>query len=366
MNVKIDITGKNVTTQTSSDKVNDSKEGTELLYKRYCECRDQELERFWENSKYVWTFLAICFAGYGVLLTSDSEMLKKNFVIFGTFISFIGIILSHLWLKMTQASKTWYEVYENAIWEMESYYNKFDADKRFLIHNFWASKKGKEGYSPSKIMLVIGKLLIGIWLCALFFSLLQLKVVCIHLNRIVCPCLLMIIGIALYVLLTEYLSNSIVSTAIRTAEEEKIFKKIKQDIYSLNKYIYFEIKEYENVKYVVFKFSEENISIIDNIRSIFPEIEAKWDEYDCKYKFADIEKHYENKKNGKDNKIKKIYNLFNVRRIYQIGSNIEVYTSEIDADFEVIKRGVKEDEKNKITKEYNNKIVIPLDCIKCE
>ena len=39
------------------------------LYCRYNQCRDAELDRFWKNSVFVWTFLLICFSAYGFLLS---------------------------------------------------------------------------------------------------------------------------------------------------------------------------------------------------------------------------------------------------------------------------------------------------------
>ncbi len=350
------------------DVVNDEKtkqSNLKDLYKRYCECRDQELERFWKNSTYVWTFLVFCFTGYGVIMTSDSEIIIQNLTALSLFISIVGIVLSYLWLKMTQASKTWYEVYENAIWEMESYYNKFKADKRFLIHNFWASKNGGQGCSPSKIMVFIGKLLISVWSVAFFFGLLQFHKESTTID-VQCPCILGLFCIAIWLIVTELISDSTNSSVIRTREDNNIFNKIKHDVFPINQYLYFEIKKCGNDKYVVFKFSEENINIIDKIQDIFLGIKGEWNGYDYKYKLNDIKNHYENEENGDYKTIQRIYSLFNVRRINKIGNNIEVHTSEIDTDFEIIKRCVKEDEKTKIKKENNNKIVIPLECIQCE
>ena len=43
-------------------------EKIKFLYDKYNESRNQEMDKFWKNSMYVWTFLGLCFTGYGVLI----------------------------------------------------------------------------------------------------------------------------------------------------------------------------------------------------------------------------------------------------------------------------------------------------------
>ena len=59
------------------DVVNDEKtkqSNLKDLYKRYCDCRDQELDRFWKNSTYVWIFLAVCFGAFGQVILKYFEL----------------------------------------------------------------------------------------------------------------------------------------------------------------------------------------------------------------------------------------------------------------------------------------------------
>ena len=175
MQVKIDITGKNITTDTQSISADDkeSKDDLVMLYKRYCECRDKELDRFWKTSAFVWTFLGICFAADGILITKFLDKTLHNnyineFPFFNSFICIIGFILSLIWLRMAKAEKVWYEIYEMAIWEIESYKKKFNVEKDLLIHNFWTARDRALGtFSPSKLVLAIGYVLMSFW-CLMF------------------------------------------------------------------------------------------------------------------------------------------------------------------------------------------------------
>ena len=104
------------------------------LYKRYNQCRDAELDRFWKNSVFVWVFLALCFAAFGSLF-KDHNMPTKAMDIANTsnetyylslsVISLIACILSWIWVWMARGLKAWYEVYETAIWDIESFKNEF-------------------------------------------------------------------------------------------------------------------------------------------------------------------------------------------------------------------------------------------------
>lgn len=154
-------------------KVN--KENLKSLYNKYYEGRDYHLKRFWENSIFVWTFLMVCFTAYGLLMNKylDEQFhdeVKNLFPIYSSFICVIGFILSVLWYKMAKASKAWYEVYESAIWEMESLNNEFGYESKYLIHNFWDTKDGETICSPSKIVIAIGALLMSFWIIAFIFG----------------------------------------------------------------------------------------------------------------------------------------------------------------------------------------------------
>ena len=355
-------TSNNIIEQ-ENNTFNDSSENLKELYKRYCECREQEVNRFWENSKYVWTFLAVCFAGYGVLLTDDSTIIVNYFPYLSLFVSCVGIVLSYLWLKMTQGSKIWYEVYEMAIWEIESYANKFNFDPKFLIHNFWTSKDGEKGISPSKIMILIGYLLVIVWFAALFFSFLVFAKEDYSIS-IICPCVIFLLITLLFIVWIEMKYNYIISSAIRTREEERIFKKVKMDIYPLltqNEYLYIEIKTMDKEKFVVFKFSEDNVDKAVEIMSLFPIKNYKVDGYDIRLNLSEMESYYDNI----EQKINILKNEIKDKIIVKRGKDIVIYTSKltIDDDFNKIKTSIEEKYLNNISKD-DNKIIIPIDYLK--
>jgi len=124
------------TTNNTNEQNDKSLDNLKDLYKRYCDCRDQELKRFWEDSKYIWIFMSVCFTAYGFLMAKLLESkcgINHYYYVYSIFISIVGLILSYLWFKMAKTLKYWYEVFEIAIWEMESYNNVFKYESKYLI-----------------------------------------------------------------------------------------------------------------------------------------------------------------------------------------------------------------------------------------
>lgn len=160
------------------------------LYTRYNQCRDAELDRFWKNSVFVWVFLSLCFTAFGILVkefnmpnTKLKPLSPVDYYQFLLIVSGIGLILSLIWVWMARGLKAWYEVYESAIWEIETYKNEFKYPRKYLINNFWSVKESdcclkrlvtdSKPISPSKIVILIGCLLVTIWGGALFYSIWQ-------------------------------------------------------------------------------------------------------------------------------------------------------------------------------------------------
>ena len=78
---------------------------------------------------------------------------------------------------MAQGLKAWYEVYENAIWDIEEKDNILNFDKKYTIENYWCVKDGRcrlfksKRYSSSKIVILIGRLMSFVWLISLIVAL---------------------------------------------------------------------------------------------------------------------------------------------------------------------------------------------------
>lgn len=160
----------------------------EKLYNRYNQCRDLELDRFWKNSVFVWVFLALCFTAFGALV-KDYNMPIRNFekiddedyYLFLAIVSGIGLFLSFVWVWMARGLKAWYEVFEMAIWNLETNKNVFDYPDDYTIDNYWTLKKANNwfekhlvssaSFSTSKIVILIGCFLVALWFGAFGYSL---------------------------------------------------------------------------------------------------------------------------------------------------------------------------------------------------
>ncbi|MBR4626010.1 MAG: hypothetical protein IKO56_10805, partial [Alphaproteobacteria bacterium] len=166
------------------------------LYDRYNQCRDAELDRFWKNSTFVWVMMALCYTAFGLLLSkycgfdcekteSNSvhkcvdECMKDRYEIALVVISIFGFVLSKIRIWMARGLKAWYEVYEDAIWDMEEKNNVFHYDRKYTIENYWYVKNEglwlfkSNNYSPSKIVILIGRVMGFIWfvtLCVMLFK----------------------------------------------------------------------------------------------------------------------------------------------------------------------------------------------------
>ncbi|MBO7440083.1 MAG: hypothetical protein J6U21_10450 [Bacteroidales bacterium] len=163
------------------------------LYTRYNKCRDAELDRFWKNSVFVWVFLALCFTALGILIFDHYTQYKcqklhrglseDDYYFLSLIISVFGFILSNIWVWMAQGLKAWYEVFETAIWQMETYDNVFEFPKEYTINNFWIIKDTNNSLqkffvssapiSTSRIVILIGRLLTLLWVCGFIIFLIK-------------------------------------------------------------------------------------------------------------------------------------------------------------------------------------------------
>lgn len=150
-------------------------EKLKLLYDRYNKCRDLELDRFWKNSVFVWVFLALCYGAFGKIVMDylsnekDPKICKDTCVVILAVISFFGFFMSKIWIWMARGLKAWYEVYETAIWDLESKRNIIGFDPQYTIENYWSVKTNglrpfnSDRISPSRIVILIGRLMSCSW-----------------------------------------------------------------------------------------------------------------------------------------------------------------------------------------------------------
>ena len=176
------------------------------IYLRLCQCRDFEIKLSWERAVFMTAFLITCYAGYGGLISAyidnESAISRDMFSAVALAISFVGMMVSFLWILMSKGSKAWYEHYECAISCFSSAY--LSAPVGVLATHSWrkslrADKLSAQGtlavkdlrkdiinwipiscaggpFSVSKIVVMIGIISFIIWLliaiihCAMIFK----------------------------------------------------------------------------------------------------------------------------------------------------------------------------------------------------
>ena len=193
----------------------------ERIWDKLYQCRDFELSNFWQKSVFLFGFISLCFCGYGALLLKTADICVKNDYLheymFG--VSILGIMLSYVWIAMCKGSKAWYEVYEKVIYGIEyelftkrgaSKYIEGDFLKEFkdeIDDNLFLNYKGGP-FSPSKVNILIGNILLIIWIiCALICvgNLLQ----CMPFGRNMVTPLLILFGLVIAFIFPFWLKKSV-------------------------------------------------------------------------------------------------------------------------------------------------------------
>ncbi len=338
----------------------------ETLYEKYWKCRDYELERFWKNSTFVWTFLGLCFGAYGVLFMSKKEglVMSDSIPYAIVFVSNLGLALSFIWLWMARASKAWFEVFENVIWQIDSVSQKDKNDDKYLIHNYWTIKREDKWYkpknmfrsrpfSPSGIVIGIGWNLIIIWLFILIFSIVK-KWSELNLGWLICTFLPIIMAILMRIFCVR-------SSTLRNVEQEKVYKNLKQDLPDTIKY--FEVKK----DYVFFFLNESTVSdSFQKLQKFFKAIDDKpeCDGLTIKYSYDKIKKYYDN--------IDKNISSFKVKMqtkyplIYRAKDSIALVSLQTICDEQIdeIKKNVNKNSDKIVLSNDKETITIPIDCFK--
>lgn len=207
------------------------------FYSLLWKCRDFELKHLWQRSIFLTAFIVLCFTGYGSLLLKMFEIhnyISNTFLLINFLaicVSFVGCIISILWIMMSKASKSWYEHYENAIFAFtnsEEYKDFFESGlfglnaediEGYKEPNFndsiFSTKAG--AYSVSKINIALGQLLLLIWfLLLLFHSLVMVHkweafkkiILFLESNSYFFILLFLVLGIYLFLLCKKQLKSS--------------------------------------------------------------------------------------------------------------------------------------------------------------
>ncbi|KFZ39141.1 hypothetical protein HR45_01715 [Shewanella mangrovi] len=84
-------------------------------YKFAIDTRKFEIDLYWKRATYFWAFIAVTFAGYGLLKRSPST--DDHFLEF--FLTCFGFILSLAWFFANRGSKQWQENWEHHVDHLE-------------------------------------------------------------------------------------------------------------------------------------------------------------------------------------------------------------------------------------------------------
>lgn len=261
-------------------KKKDLKYTLERLYK----CRDLEITNLWQRSVFLSVFLLLCFSGYGYLvdkmvtvddatyyelaaIKQDSTFIKNidslaqtikkgkdtyvlkienlkannlipinnlkikqsvnlelnNYNLVAVGIAIIGVIFSVLWIAMAKGSKAWYEVYENAISDLEyENYSRLGISYPYVMGNMGLYQNQKDyqkdncilsakagTYSPSKINIILGQVSFFIWIIVALIHLLgSLNWTCDFIGYIIAIIVIIVILIIICVRLLCIMKSS--------------------------------------------------------------------------------------------------------------------------------------------------------------
>ena len=154
---------------TKKDDQVSLKEIRETFYR----LRDFEISNLWQRSIFLSALLVLFFSGYGFLVSKLFEKESKDFLIIHEVccaVALLAIIFSIIWVMMAKGSKSWYEVYERRISEIEEEENfNIPEDYRMgadctpwsLDSNLFTTKSGR--YSVSRLNILIGIILMITW-----------------------------------------------------------------------------------------------------------------------------------------------------------------------------------------------------------
>lgn len=128
--------------------------------------RDFEIEMYWKRAQYFWSFLAVIYAGYFLLLTTNDNADNISIEL-KLLICSIGIIMSFAWYLVNRGSKRWQEHWESMI-------TTYERECDFIVYGIRTeTEKGifKAGeFSVSKINIIVSFLIFISWLYLFFYS----------------------------------------------------------------------------------------------------------------------------------------------------------------------------------------------------
>ena len=148
------------------DSFNLDPESKKLLLNYALDIRKFEIDLYWKRATYFWAFIAVIFAGYFAILSSDSisEIEQREFEFM---IGCIGFVFSLAWYFVNRGSKFWQEN-----WEAHASIHEDDVIgplfKTTIKSNdfcaIFTKPFSRYGFSVSKINIILSLFVTFIWL----------------------------------------------------------------------------------------------------------------------------------------------------------------------------------------------------------
>lgn len=143
--------------KTKKERKRETKLNLEKLQKSYY-FRDFEIEMYWKRAQYFWSFLAVIYAGYFLLVTSkDCVTIPGEYKLLT---AAIGVLMSFAWYLVNRGSKRWQEHWEQMI-------DKYEVMTDFIVYKDTTAvdtgliKSGK--FSVSKVNIMVSLIIFLSW-----------------------------------------------------------------------------------------------------------------------------------------------------------------------------------------------------------
>ncbi|MCG6188944.1 RipA family octameric membrane protein [Maribellus maritimus] len=119
-----------------------------LALERAWKNRDFEIELYWKRATYFWGFIAASFAGYFILVKTETGFTQAEYIV-----TCLGFIFSLAWYFANIGSKKWQENWEKHI----------DMLEEKITGPIYKTVLDKSAYSVSKVNIRISQFVMGIW-----------------------------------------------------------------------------------------------------------------------------------------------------------------------------------------------------------
>jgi hypothetical protein len=171
----------------------------EAAFKQASDIRKFEIELYWKRAGYFWAFIAVAFAGYFAILSSQ-YMPNKFFLSF--VVGAIGFVFTFAWHLVNRGSKYWQENWENHLDLLEDgvtgplYKTRLERPKE----EDWAERfvTGPRSVSVSKVKQWVSVFVLFVWLTLCAYSSANLWICSIiEINKVIVVAYLFVTLVAL-------------------------------------------------------------------------------------------------------------------------------------------------------------------------